>query len=39
MTPADVVADIQANLIPNAVVIPAMVGEGSRLQQPYVSGT
>lgn len=33
MTPADVRKDIQANLIPDAVLIPAMVGEVSRLQQ------
>jgi intracellular sulfur oxidation DsrE/DsrF family protein len=33
MTPPDVVKDIQANLIPGAVIIPAMVGEVSRLQQ------
>ncbi len=29
----DVVKDIQAHLIPGAVIIPAMVGEVSRLQQ------
>lgn len=28
-----VVADIQANLIPGAILIPAMVGEVSRVQQ------
>jgi intracellular sulfur oxidation DsrE/DsrF family protein len=33
MSPADVVKDIEANLIPQAIVIPAMVGEVSRLQQ------
>ena len=33
MAAVDVRNDIQANLIPNAVVIPAMVGEVSRLQQ------
>jgi hypothetical protein len=33
MTPVDVRNDIQANLIPNAVLIPAMVGEVTRLQQ------
>jgi len=32
MTPADVVKDLAAHLIPQAVVIPAMVGEVSRLQ-------
>jgi hypothetical protein len=30
MTPVDVRNDIQANLIPNAILIPAVVGEGSR---------
>jgi hypothetical protein len=33
MTPVDVRNDIQANLIPNAILIPAMVGEVTRLQQ------
>jgi intracellular sulfur oxidation DsrE/DsrF family protein len=33
MTPADVVKDIEGNLIPQATVIAAMVGEVSRLQQ------
>jgi intracellular sulfur oxidation DsrE/DsrF family protein len=33
MTQPDVVKEIQSNLIPNAVIIPAMVGEVSRLQQ------
>ena len=33
MTPAQVRDDIQAHLIPNALLIPAMVGEVSRLQQ------
>jgi intracellular sulfur oxidation DsrE/DsrF family protein len=33
MTPVDVRNDIQANLIPGAVLVPAMVGEVSRLQQ------
>jgi intracellular sulfur oxidation DsrE/DsrF family protein len=33
MTPVDVRADIQANLIPGATLIPAMVGEVTRLQQ------
>ncbi len=33
MTPLDVRNDIQANLIPGAVLIPAMVGEVSRLPQ------
>jgi len=32
MTAADVVADIQANLIPDATLIPAMVGEVSLAQ-------
>jgi hypothetical protein len=32
MTPAQVRDDIQANLIPHALLIPAMVGEVSRLQ-------
>lgn len=33
MTAADVVKDIQSNLVPNAVLVPAMVGEISRLQR------
>jgi hypothetical protein len=33
MDQAAVVADIQANLIPGAVLIPSMVGEVSRAQQ------
>ncbi len=33
MSPEDVRNDIQANLIPNATLIPAMVGEVSRCQQ------
>jgi intracellular sulfur oxidation DsrE/DsrF family protein len=33
MPAADVRNDIQANLIPNATLIPAMVGEVLRLQQ------
>jgi intracellular sulfur oxidation DsrE/DsrF family protein len=33
MDAADVVKDIEANLIPDAVLIPAMVGEVSRAQQ------
>lgn len=32
MTPADVVADIQAHLIPGATLVPAVVGEVSRAQ-------
>jgi intracellular sulfur oxidation DsrE/DsrF family protein len=32
MTPKDVSQDLQSNLIPGAVLIPAMVGEVSRLQ-------
>jgi hypothetical protein len=33
MSQADVRNDIQANLIPNATLIPAMVGEVTRCQQ------
>jgi intracellular sulfur oxidation DsrE/DsrF family protein len=33
MTPPEVLQDIQAHLIPNAILIPAMVGEVTRLQQ------
>jgi len=33
MKPADVRNDIEANLIPNSVVVSAMVAEISRLQQ------
>jgi intracellular sulfur oxidation DsrE/DsrF family protein len=33
MTAADARNDIQANLIPGATLIPAMVGEVSRAQQ------
>lgn len=33
MKPLDVRNDIQANLIPGATLIPAMVGEVTRLQQ------
>lgn len=35
MDAAAVIEDIQANLIPGAMVIPAMVGEVSRAQQQY----
>jgi hypothetical protein len=37
MDQAAVVADIQAHLIPGAVLIPAMVGEVSRAQAPGYS--
>jgi intracellular sulfur oxidation DsrE/DsrF family protein len=33
MTPAEVMKDIQANLVPGAVIVPAMVGEVTRLAQ------
>ncbi len=33
MTPADVIKDIEANLVPQATVVPSMVAEVSRLQQ------
>ncbi len=33
MEAADVVKDIEANLIPNATLIPALVGEVTRDQQ------
>jgi intracellular sulfur oxidation DsrE/DsrF family protein len=33
MSAADVRNEIQANLIPNATLIPAMVGELTRMQQ------
>jgi intracellular sulfur oxidation DsrE/DsrF family protein len=33
MTAADVVKDIHANLVSGAALIPAMVGEVTRLQQ------
>lgn len=33
MEAADVVKDIEANLIPNATLIPALVGEVTRAQQ------
>jgi len=33
MTPADVRADFEANLVPGAILIPAMVGEVTRTQQ------
>ena len=33
MEAADVVKDIEANLIPNATLIPALVGEVTRAQE------
>jgi len=33
MTQADVRADFEANLVPGATLIPAMVGEVTRTQQ------
>jgi intracellular sulfur oxidation DsrE/DsrF family protein len=33
MTPPDVMKDIQAHLVPGAVIVPAMVGEVTRLMQ------